>query len=75
VKKKGLGQVSDEEPIKVAIEKVIKENPDQVTLYLGGKETVAKWFFGQVMRGMGGKSNPSVVQKVLDEKLEDLKRK
>jgi aspartyl-tRNA(Asn)/glutamyl-tRNA(Gln) amidotransferase subunit B len=75
VKKKGLGQVSDEEPIKVAIEKVIADNPDQVALYLGGKETVAKWFFGQVMRGMGGKSNPSVVQKVLDEKLEELKRK
>jgi len=75
VKKKGLGQVSDEGSIKVAIEKVIADNPDQVALYLGGKETVAKWFFGQVMRGMGGKSNPSVVQKVLDEKLEELKRK
>jgi len=74
VKKKGLGQVSDEGAIKVAIEKVIADNPDQVALYLGGKETVAKWFFGQVMRGMGGKSNPSVVQKVLDEKLMTLKK-
>ncbi|MBI5713858.1 MAG: Asp-tRNA(Asn)/Glu-tRNA(Gln) amidotransferase subunit GatB [Chloroflexi bacterium] len=74
VKKKGLGQVSDEGAIQVAIEKVIADNPDQVALYLGGKETVAKWFFGQVMRGMGGKSNPSVVQKVLDEKLSELRK-
>jgi len=75
VKKKGLGQVSDEGAIQVAIEKVIADNPDQVALYLSGKETVAKWFFGQVMRSMSGKSNPSVVQKVLDETLEKLKGK
>ncbi len=74
VKAKGLAQVSDEGAIAALVEKVIADNPDQVKLYLGGKETVAKWFFGQVMRGMGGKSNPAVVQRVLDEKLAGLKK-
>lgn len=74
VKAKGLAQVSDESAIASAIDKVLADNPDQVKAYLGGKETVAKWFFGQVMRGMGGKSNPAVVQRVLEERLEGLKR-
>ena len=74
VKAKGLAQVSDEDAIASAIDKVLTDNPDQVKAYLGGKETVAKWFFGQVMRGMGGKSNPGVVQRVLEEKLNPLKR-
>ncbi|MBI3243781.1 MAG: Asp-tRNA(Asn)/Glu-tRNA(Gln) amidotransferase subunit GatB [Chloroflexi bacterium] len=73
VKAKGLAQVSDEGAIAAAIDKVIADNPDQVKAYLGGKETVAKWFFGQVMRGMGGKSNPAVVQRVLEERLEGVK--
>ena len=74
VKVKGLAQVSDESAIASAIDKVLADNPDQVKAYLGGKETVAKWFFGQVMRGMGGKSNPAVVQRVLEERLEGLKK-
>ena len=74
VKAKGLAQVSDESAIASAIDKVLADNPDQVKAYLGGKETVAKWFFGQVMRGMGGKSNPAVVQRVLEERLEELKK-
>lgn len=74
VKAKGLAQVSDESAIAGAIDKVLADNPDQVKAYLGGKETVAKWFVGQVMRGMGGKSNPAVVQRVLEERLEGLKK-
>ncbi|MBI3177391.1 MAG: Asp-tRNA(Asn)/Glu-tRNA(Gln) amidotransferase subunit GatB [Chloroflexi bacterium] len=74
VQAKGLAQVSDEGAIAAAVAKVIADNPDQLALYLGGKEAVARWFFGQVMRGMGGKSNPAVVQKALDEKLAVLKK-
>ena len=74
VKAKGLAQVSDESAIASAIDKVLADNPDQVKAYLGGKETVAKWFVGQVMRGMGGKSNPGMVQRVLEEKLAGVKR-
>jgi len=74
VQAQGLAQVSDEAAIAAAIEKKIAANPDQLKLYLGGKETVARWFFGQVMREMSGKANPAVVQKLLDEKLAALKK-
>ncbi len=74
VQAKGLAQVSDEGAIAAVVARVIADNPDQLALYLGGKDTVARWFFGQVMRGTGGKSNPAVVQKVLDEKLGELKK-
>jgi aspartyl-tRNA(Asn)/glutamyl-tRNA(Gln) amidotransferase subunit B len=73
VKAKGLAQVSDEAAIAAAIDQVIADNPDQLASYLSGKGTIAKWFFGQVMRGMGGKSNPAVVQRVLEERLVRLK--
>jgi aspartyl-tRNA(Asn)/glutamyl-tRNA(Gln) amidotransferase subunit B len=74
VKAKGLGQVNDESAIESAIEKVIADNPDQLANYLGGKETIGKWFFGQVMRAMSGKANTAVIQKKLDEKLATLKQ-
>jgi aspartyl-tRNA(Asn)/glutamyl-tRNA(Gln) amidotransferase subunit B len=74
VKAKGLAQVSDTGAIAATMEKMIAANPDQLKLYLGGKETVSRWFFGQVMREMSGKANPAVVQKLLDEKLEALKK-
>lgn len=74
VKARGLAQVSDESAIAAAIEKAIADNPGQLAAYLGGKETLSKWFFGQVMKAMGGKANPAVVQKTLDEKLAELKK-
>jgi aspartyl-tRNA(Asn)/glutamyl-tRNA(Gln) amidotransferase subunit B len=70
---KGLAQVSDAGAIALAIDTAIAANPGQLAAYLSGKETVAKWFFGQVMRAMGGKANPAVVQTTLDEKLREKK--
>ncbi len=74
VQAKGLAQVSDEGAIETAIDKIIADNPGQLSAYLGGKETLSKWFFGQVMRVMSGKANPAVIQKKLDEKLAALKQ-
>ena len=31
---------------------------------------MAKWFFGQAMRALGGQANPALVQRVLDEELQ-----
>jgi len=36
---------------------------------LQGKETIARWFFGQVMRLAQGQANPQVVQAELDRQL------
>jgi aspartyl-tRNA(Asn)/glutamyl-tRNA(Gln) amidotransferase subunit B len=73
VQAKGLAQVSDEAPILAALDKIIAENPDQLANYLGGKDSLSKWFFGQVMKAMKGQANPGVIQKTLDAKLAEIK--
>jgi aspartyl-tRNA(Asn)/glutamyl-tRNA(Gln) amidotransferase subunit B len=73
VEAKGLAQVSDEEYITKALQKVLSENPDQIAEYLSGKETVSKWLFGQVMQETRGKASPQVLQRVLDAALAELK--
>ena len=70
---RGLRQVSDEGQIAAWVQAVLDAHPDQVQAYLNGKESLANWLFGQVMRQARGKANPQVVKKILDEKLADLK--
>ena len=74
VSQRGLRQISDENVIGEIVAHVLEQNPDQVSEYLGGKEPIAKWLFGQVMRAAKGKANPQVVQHELERQLEDLKR-
>ncbi len=68
----GLRQISDAAFIQGWIEQVIAENPEQVQAYLAGKETISRWFFGQVMRLARGQANPQVVQAELDRVLHSL---
>lgn len=73
VSARGLRQVSDVHAIQSWVRHVLDENPDQVTAYLGGKETVSRWLFGQVMRLGQGQANPQLVQQELTRQLEALK--
>jgi aspartyl-tRNA(Asn)/glutamyl-tRNA(Gln) amidotransferase subunit B len=70
VKAKGLGQVSDESAIASAVDAVLAENPKAVADYSAGKKQVLGALVGQVMKRMGGKANPAVVNKVLVERIE-----
>ena len=47
----------------------LEANPDELAKYLAGKETLANWFYGQVMRAAKGKANPPVVQAELERQL------
>lgn len=69
----GLEQISDTGFIAQLVEKILSENPQEVATFLAGKETVAQWFFGQVMRAAGGRANPQVVQTELVKRLNKLK--
>ena len=51
---RGLVQVSDESLIAELVRQVLDENPGQVESFKAGKESLANWFFGQVMRKAGG---------------------
>ena len=72
VENRGLGQISDDAEIAEIVAGVLKDNPDQVEAYLGGKASIRGWFMGQVMRGTQGKANPAVVNKVLSTELKKL---
>ena len=38
--------------------------------YLAGKETLANWFYGQVMREAKGKANPAMLKAELEKQLQ-----
>jgi aspartyl-tRNA(Asn)/glutamyl-tRNA(Gln) amidotransferase subunit B len=72
VESKGLSQLNDAEAIDSLVEKVLSENPNEVEQYLGGKQNLAQWFFGQVMQATRGRANPSVVRSSLEAALQQL---
>jgi aspartyl-tRNA(Asn)/glutamyl-tRNA(Gln) amidotransferase subunit B len=69
VTQRGLGQVSDLTQVAGLVSRVLSENPEQVSAYRGGKQSLEKWFFGQVMRLARGQANPQVVQQELQRQL------
>ena len=71
---KGKEQISDSTELAHMVAQVIADNPEQVDLYLAGKETVAQWLMGQVMRASQGTANAQVVQELLAEQLSALKK-
>jgi aspartyl-tRNA(Asn)/glutamyl-tRNA(Gln) amidotransferase subunit B len=70
---RGLKQISDTDAISTMIARVLADNPEQVQTYLDGKETIAKWLFGQVMRAARGQANPQVVEVELERQLSEIK--
>ncbi len=65
----GLLQVSDEAAIAAACDKVIAAEPGKAAEYRGGRDKLFGFFVGQVMKAMGGKANPKVINEVLRRKL------
>jgi len=62
--------VTDEAPIRAAVETVVGANPAQVAAYRGGKAATFGWFVGQVMKATGGKASPALVNRLLRETLD-----
>ena len=71
VEEKGLKQVTDTGAIEKIIDEVIKSNPANVEAYRSGKTNLAGWFVGQVLKQSQGKANPSIVNKIVKEKLDN----
>ena len=61
IAKEGLNQVSDAGILETEVRAALESHPTQVQQYLGGKETVAQFFVGQVMRATQGRANPKTV--------------
>lgn len=74
VEARGLKQISDEDRLADIVGDVLDEHPEEVAAYLDGREKVAKWLMGQVMRATRGKANPQMVLELLEEQLEDRRK-
>jgi len=73
IHERGLQQLSDAEALRALVSQVLREHPAEVQSYLRGKETLSHWFFGQVMRAVGGKANPQLLRAELERQLSELK--
>ena len=71
IQSRGLEQISDVSEIESIIVEVLETFPDQLQEYLDGKEKILGFFVGQVMQRTQGLANPSVVNKILKEKIKN----
>ncbi|MGH8011871.1 MAG: Asp-tRNA(Asn)/Glu-tRNA(Gln) amidotransferase subunit GatB [Candidatus Binataceae bacterium] len=69
VDKLGLAQISDEAAIAAACDKVLAAEASKVAEYRAGRDKLFGFFVGQVMKAMGGKANPKMINEVLKRKL------
>jgi aspartyl-tRNA(Asn)/glutamyl-tRNA(Gln) amidotransferase subunit B len=65
----GLTQVADSTALARVIEEVLAQNPKPVEDFKKGKATAKKALVGLVMKATGGKANPAMVNRLLEEKL------
>jgi len=70
VRRDGLAQISDEGAILEPIRRVLGEHADAVAQYRGGKKAAFGFLVGQVMRAMGGKASPKLVNELLRQELD-----
>jgi len=74
VEKHGLKQITDSDLIHQVVKEILDSHPEQVQQYLEGKHTIQQWFFGQAMRAMGGKADPSLLRPILRQSLQNLEK-
>ena len=69
VETKGLLQINDVMQLEPIIDKIIANNPDNVSKYKEGRTNLLGFFVGQVIKQTGGKANPKLVNDIILEKL------
>jgi aspartyl-tRNA(Asn)/glutamyl-tRNA(Gln) amidotransferase subunit B len=69
VRREGLTQVADAGALEALVDQAIAGNPKAVADFKAGKTAASKAFVGQVMKASGGKANPAMVDRLVQEKL------
>jgi aspartyl-tRNA(Asn)/glutamyl-tRNA(Gln) amidotransferase subunit B len=69
VQREGLTQVADAGALEALVQQAIAANPKAVADFKAGKAAASKALVGQVMKASGGKANPAMVDKLVQEKL------
>lgn len=73
IKEKNLIQITDTSEIEKIVKEILDENPKSVEEYKSGKVKIMGFLVGQIMQKTKGKANPGIVNKILKEKLDELK--
>jgi Asp-tRNA(Asn)/Glu-tRNA(Gln) amidotransferase B subunit len=61
--------VSDESAITAAVDAVLAENAKAVADYKAGNHRILGALVGQVMKKMGGRANPAVINRILSDRM------
>jgi aspartyl-tRNA(Asn)/glutamyl-tRNA(Gln) amidotransferase subunit B len=69
VRREGLTQVADAGALQALVDQAIAANPRAVADFKAGKTAASKALVGQVMKASGGKANPAMVDRLVQEKL------
>ncbi len=64
-----LRQISDEATLRGLCEELLAAHPRQVEQYRAGKDSLLGFFVGQLMKATGGKANPALSTKLLEQLL------
>ena len=66
----GLGRIDDAGAVETAVRSVLKANADAVKQYRAGKRQTFGFLVGQVIKSMGGKANPALVNSIMKRELD-----
>ncbi|HEU4367652.1 MAG TPA: Asp-tRNA(Asn)/Glu-tRNA(Gln) amidotransferase subunit GatB [Methylomirabilota bacterium] len=69
VRVRGLTQVADPGALEAWVDEAIAANPKAVGDFKAGKTAAARALVGQVMKASGGRANPAMVDRLVQEKL------
>ena len=70
VAENGFKQIASESELTSIVEKIIAENPQVVASIKAGKHEAIGFIVGQVMKETRGQANPTLVNKLISDKLE-----
>ena len=70
VEAEGLGRIDDEASVAAAVHQVMAANGEAVKQYRAGKKQTYGFLVGQVIKSMGGKANPALVNALVRRELD-----
>ncbi|MCC9271158.1 MAG: Asp-tRNA(Asn)/Glu-tRNA(Gln) amidotransferase GatCAB subunit B, partial [Lactobacillus gallinarum] len=71
VEDNGMVQLSDTSVLAPMVKKVVDDNPQSVEDFKNGKDRAIGFLVGQIMKQTRGKANPKMVNKLLNQELQN----
>ena len=71
IKEKNIEQISDVNLLSHEAKKILEKHPKEVQDYKNGKDKLMGFFVGQIMKEMKGKTNPKILNQILNKLLKE----